>query len=75
MFIFIYLPLAVLGLHHSMRFSLVAVVGGLLSSFGARLLLAEASLAGEHRLQGARASPAEAHGLRSCGSLDLRAQA
>ena len=59
---FIYLFLAVLGLHCCEGFSLVAASRGNSLTVSPRLPLEAASLAG-HRLSGAQASVVAAHGL------------
>ena len=52
-------------------FSVVAVSGGHSLAVGSGLLIAVASLVGEHSLQGALASEVAAHGLSSCSSQAL----
>ena len=55
-------------------FSVVAVSGGYSLAVASRLLIAVASLVGEHSLWGALASEVAAHGHSSCSSqaLELR---
>ena len=60
--------LAVLGLHCFQGFSLVMVSRGHSLVAMCRLLIVVAALVAEHGLQGARASGALAHGLKSCSS-------
>ena len=72
-FHFIYLFLAVLGLHCWSGFSLVAASGGYSLVVACRLLIAVVSPVAEHRLQGmvAWASGVAASGLSSCAFLAL----
>ena len=67
--LFIYLFLAVLGLHCCVGFSLVAVSKGKSLVVVCRLLIVAASLVRKHRLQGAWASEAAVPGLQSSGSI------
>ena len=68
---FIYLFMAVLGLHCCDGFSLTVVSGDYSLVVVHWLLMDMVSLVVEHRLQGARASVAVAHGLNNCYSWIL----
>ena len=67
-YLFIYLFIAVLGLHCCIDFSLVVVVASRGYSLVALcgLLIVVASLVAEHRLQFTQASVVVVHGLSSC---------
>ena len=68
---FIYLFLAVPGLHCYIGFSLIATSRSYTLVVVHRLLIAVASLIAEHRLEGAWPSLAGARRLSSCGSQPL----
>ena len=67
----IYLFWAALGLYFHVSFSLAVAGGGSCLAVMGRLLITVGSLVAEHRLSGAQASVASAHGLTTCSSQAL----